>query len=183
MITELYIKAHFLCKIPGFFQNLDLWALLVCLVCCDNFPRYGWKIWKLASVSKRFKSLYQQLPARMLIQILSFWMMFCFYPCHEEVFSIRTIVINQFFKALNPSMSDLPEAESAVRVQLKPSEERNQRTSRKSRGWSGEGKEGNMGLYVHRNHLGLLGTGKLGGREFLYLTPTRCTVTTRMILH
>ena len=24
----------------------------------------------------------------------------------------------------------------------------------------------NMGLYVHRNHSGLLGTGKLGGREF-----------------
>ena len=87
------------------------------------------------------------------------------------------------FKALNPSMSDLPEAESAVRVQLKPSEERNRRTSRKSRGWSGEGKEGNMGLYVHRNHLGLLGTGKLRGREFLYLTPTRCTVPTRMTLH
>ena len=29
-----------------------------------------------------------------------------------------------------------------------------------------EWKEGNMGLYVHRNHEGLLGTGKLGGREF-----------------
>ena len=40
-----------------------------------------------------------------------------------------------------------------------------------------------MGLYVHRNHSGLLGTGKLGGREFLYLTPTRYAVTTRMILH
>ena len=24
-------------------------------------------------------------------------------------------------------------------------------------------KDGNMGLYVHRNHYGLLGTGKLGG--------------------
>ena len=43
--------------------------------------------------------------------------------------------------------------------------------------------EGNMGLYVHRSHYGLLGTGKLGGQEFLYLTPTRYTVTTRMILH
>ena len=43
--------------------------------------------------------------------------------------------------------------------------------------------KGNMGLYVHRNHEGLLGTGKLGGREFLYLTPTRDTVTTKMILH
>ena len=40
-----------------------------------------------------------------------------------------------------------------------------------------------MGVYVDRNHLGLLGTGKLGGREFLYLTPTRYTVTTRMTLH
>ena len=26
--------------------------------------------------------------------------------------------------------------------------------------------KGNMGLYVHRNHSGLLGTGKLGGQEF-----------------
>ena len=43
--------------------------------------------------------------------------------------------------------------------------------------------EGNMGLYFHRNHLGLVGTGKLGGREFLYLTPTRYTVTIGMILH
>ena len=42
---------------------------------------------------------------------------------------------------------------------------------------------GNMGLYVPINHSGLLGTGKLGGREFLYLTPTRYTVTTRMTLH
>ena len=47
---------------------------------------------------------------------------------------------------------------------------------------------GNTGLYVHRNHQGFLGTGKLGDREkkvvvFLYLTPTRYTVTTRMILH
>ena len=40
-----------------------------------------------------------------------------------------------------------------------------------------------MGLYVHRNHSGLLGTGKLGGREVLYLTPTRYTITTRMILN
>ena len=39
---------------------------------------------------------------------------------------------------------------------------------------------GNMGLCVHRDHLGLLGTRKLGGREFLYLTPTRYTATTRM---
>ena len=44
-------------------------------------------------------------------------------------------------------------------------------------------KEGNMGLYVHRNHEGLLGTGKFGGSGILYLTPTRYTVTTRMILH
>ena len=44
-------------------------------------------------------------------------------------------------------------------------------------------KEANMELYVHRNHKGLSGTGKLGGREFLYLTPTRHTVTTRLILH
>ena len=47
--------------------------------------------------------------------------------------------------------------------------------------------ERNMGLYVHRNHYGLLGTGKLGGgvggREFLYLTPTRYNGTTRMTLH
>ena len=28
-------------------------------------------------------------------------------------------------------------------------------------------KKGNMGLYVHRNHKGLLGTGKLGGQEFI----------------
>ena len=43
---------------------------------------------------------------------------------------------------------------------------------------------GNMGLYVHTNQLGLLGTGKLGCREFLYLhAPTRYTVTTRMTLH
>ena len=27
-------------------------------------------------------------------------------------------------------------------------------------------KEGNLGLYVQRNHYGLLGTGNLGGREF-----------------
>ena len=33
-----------------------------------------------------------------------------------------------------------------------------------------------MGLYVHRNYSGLLGTGKLGGREFLYLIPTRYCV-------
>ena len=39
-----------------------------------------------------------------------------------------------------------------------------------------------MGLYVHGNHKGLIGTGKLGGQEILYLTPTRYTVTTRMIL-
>ena len=26
--------------------------------------------------------------------------------------------------------------------------------------------KGSIGLYVHRNHYGLLGTGKLGGREF-----------------
>ena len=43
--------------------------------------------------------------------------------------------------------------------------------------------EGNMGLYIHRNHYGSLGTGKLGGRKFLYLTHTRSTITTRMILH
>ena len=40
-----------------------------------------------------------------------------------------------------------------------------------------------MGLHVHRNHSGLVGTGKFGGQEFLYLTPTGYTVTTRMILH
>ena len=42
---------------------------------------------------------------------------------------------------------------------------------------------GNIGLHVHRNRCGLLRTGKLGGREFLYLTLTRYTVTTRMTLH
>ena len=51
----------------------------------------------------------------------------------------------------------------------------------------GPQKLGNMGLYVHRTHQGLLGTGKLGGggggREFLYLAFTRYTVTTRMTLH
>ena len=30
---------------------------------------------------------------------------------------------------------------------------------------------------------GLLGAGKLGSQEILYLTPTRYFVTTRMILH
>ena len=41
-----------------------------------------------------------------------------------------------------------------------------------------------MGRYVHTNQSGLLGTGKLGGgvRNF-YLTPTRYTVPTGMILH
>ena len=31
--------------------------------------------------------------------------------------------------------------------------------------------------------LRLIRDGEIGGREFLYLTPTRYTVTTRMILH
>ena len=36
-------------------------------------------------------------------------------------------------------------------------------------------RKGNIELYVHRNHQGLLGTGKYGGREFLYLTPILAT--------
>ena len=45
-------------------------------------------------------------------------------------------------KALNPSVSDLQEAQSAVHVQLKPSIQRNQRhekkKKRKSLEWAGE---------------------------------------------
>ena len=45
-------------------------------------------------------------------------------------------------KTLNPTISDLHEAKSAVHVRLKPSKQTNKQktaTSRKSRGWAGEG--------------------------------------------
>ena len=44
-------------------------------------------------------------------------------------------------------------------------------------------KKGNTGLYVHRKPLRLIRDGEVEGSGFLYLTPTRYTVPTRMILH
>ena len=40
--------------------------------------------------------------------------------------------------------------------------------------------EGNMGLYVHRNHYGLLGTESGGVGNFYILSPTRYAIITRM---
>ena len=47
----------------------------------------------------------------------------------------------------------------------------------------GEGKEANMQALRPQKPLRLIRDWEVGGREFLYLTPTRYTVTARMTLH